>query len=324
MAERVVGQLSLADGLVAKRRETGLDRLGEAGDWRPIATLIGSRNGTGPGAPSYPGLVLLRCLLLGVWYDLKDEALEQAIADRLSFHDFVGLSLQDRVPDHSTLWRFREELASDGTIEQVFDEIVRQLDAKGLVVKRGTLIDASLVASAARPPRKPKSGQSGEAKPSADTDARWGRKGKKSVFGYKIHIGADQDHTIIRRVALTDASVTDTEPADTLICGDEGAAYGDQAYYTHARHAWLTEAGIKDRLMHRPNKHHPELSARDKYRNHLIGRIRAAVERPFAVFKEHYGMRRMRFFTHRRNRTHVILACCAYNLRRAATVLTQT
>src|SRR5437762_60789 len=116
-----------------------------------------------------------------------------------------------------------------------------------------------------------------------------GRKGRKSVFGYKIHIGADRDHTIIRRVELTDASVTDTEPADNLICGDERAVYGDQAYYTHARHTRLTEAHIKDRLMRRPNKHHPELPARQKRRNRLIGRVRSAVERPFAVFKQHYG-----------------------------------
>jgi IS5 family transposase len=99
-------------------------------------------------------------------------------------------------------------------------------------------------------------------KPCANPDARWGLKGKKSVFGYKIHTGVDAAHTIIRRVDLTNASLTDTEPADGLICGDEKAVYGDQAYYTHARHARLAEAGIKDRLMRRPNKHHPELPPR--------------------------------------------------------------
>jgi IS5 family transposase len=89
-------------------------------------------------------------------------------------------------------------------------------------------------------------------------------------------------HTLIRRMVLSDASLSGTEPADDLICGDEGAVYGDQAYYTHARHARLAEAGIKDRLMRRPNKHHPELPARQKQRNRLIGRVRAGVERPFA------------------------------------------
>jgi IS5 family transposase len=299
-----------------------LDEVAATVDWQPIAALLGRRSSEGPGSPSYPGVLLLRCLLLGVWHDLSDPSLEQAIVDRLSFRRFAGLSLHDRVPDHTTLWRFREELAADGLLERVFAEISRQLDAKGLIVKRGTLIDASLVAAAARPPRKPTGAPTDIAsRPSPDPDARWGRKGHKSVFGYKIHIGVDQNHTIIRRVELTDASVTDTEPADALICGDERAVYGDQAYYTHARHAWLTTAGIKDRLMRRPNKHHPELHARHKRRNRLIGRIRAAVERPFAVLKQHYGLRRMRFFALARNRVQVMLACCAYNLRRALTVL---
>jgi IS5 family transposase len=321
MAERLIGQLGFADGLVPDTGETMLDRIAATVDWQPIAALVGSRNGSGPGSPSYPGLLLLRCLLLGIWHDLSDPALEAAIKDRLSFRRFAGLSLQDRVPDHSTLWRFRSELAKDGLIDRVFAEIVRQLDVKGLIVKRGTLIDASLVAAAARPARKA-AGESAEGgTASSDADARWGRKGRKSVFGYKIHIGVDQDHTIIRRLELTDASVTDTEPADDLISGDEKAVYGDQAYYTHARHAGLTAAGIKDRLMHRPNKHHPELPPRHKRRNRLIGRVRAAVERPFAVFKQHYGLRRMRFFAMARNRVQVMLACCAYNLRRATTVL---
>jgi transposase, IS5 family len=193
------------------------------------------------------------------------------------------------------------------------------LEAKKLILKQGTLVDASLIPARATPPRKAR--KDGEDTPSADRDARWGRKGKKSVFGYKIHTGVDAGHTIIRRVHMTDASITDTEPADRLFCGDEEAVYGDQAYYTHARHARLTEAGIKDRLMRRPNKHHPELPPRQKLRNKLIAKIRSAVERPYAVFKEHYGLRRMRFFNFARNQTHIVLACCAYNLRRAAGAL---
>jgi len=292
-----------------------LDEFEAALNWAPIRVLLGSRGGIGAGNSSYPAEALMRCLLLGVWHDLSDPALESALADRISFRRFAGFSLQDRTPDHTTLWRFREELARDGLVDQVFAEIARQLETKNLILKRGTLIDASLVAARANPPRKPRGGAEGPPKPAADPDARWGRKGNKSVFGYKVHIGVDAGHTIIRRVMVTDASVTDTEPADGLICGDERAVYGDQAYYTHARHARLSTARIKDRLMRRPNKHHPELPPRQKRRNRLIGRIRAAVERPFAVFKTRYGMRRMRFYTFVRNRVQVMLACCAYNLR---------
>jgi hypothetical protein len=107
--------------------------------------------------------------------------------DRISFRRFAGFSLHDRTPDHSTLWRFREELAHDGLIDEIFAEITRQLELKNLVLKHGTLIDASLVTARANPPRKPRGeAPDSPAKPSADPDARWGRKGKKSVFGYKM------------------------------------------------------------------------------------------------------------------------------------------
>jgi transposase, IS5 family len=327
MVERNVGQMSLADGLVRAPRSSILDDVEAVVDWAPLRSLLGKRGGGGAGNSSYPAEVLLRCLLAGIWHNLSDPALEAAVADRLSFRRFVGLSLHDQTPDHTTLWRFRQELAKDGLIEQIFTEINRQLEARKLILKQGTLVDASLIPARANPPRKArkdaqdKDAQEKPSKPSADRDARWGRKGKKSVFGYKVHTGVDAGHTIIRRVHVTDASITDTAPADRLFCGDEKAVYGDQAYYTHARHARLTEAGIKDRLMHRPNKHHPELPPRQKKRNKLIARVRAAVERPYAVFKENYGLRRMRFFNFERNQVLIVLACCAYNLRRAAGAL---
>jgi IS5 family transposase len=322
VVERTVGQMSLADGLVEAPCGGILDEVEAVLDWTPLRSLLGKRGGSGAGNSSYPSEVLLRCLLVGIWHGLSDPVLEEAIADRLSFRRFVGLSLHDRTPDHSTLWRFRQELGQDGLIDQVFAEINRQFEAKKLVLKQGTLIDASFVAARGNPPRKAKGeAEDAPARPSADPDARWGRKGKKTVFGYKIHTGVDAAHTLIRRVDLTDASITDTEPADGLICSDEKAVYGDQAYYTHARHARLAAAGIKDRLMRRPNKHHPELPPRQKRRNKLIAKVRAAVERPYAVFKEQYRLRRMRFYSLARNRVQVVLACCAYNLRRAAGAL---
>jgi IS5 family transposase len=234
MVDRVVGQLSLADAL-ARSAVTQLDRIAQVIDWAPLRALLGQRSGAGRGNVSYPAEPLLRCLLLGVWNDLSDEALEAQLRDRLSFRRFAGFSLSDPTPDHSTLWRFREELKCDGLIDRVFAEIARQFERKGLILKRGTLVDASFMQAAARPPARPKKDEEATTpQPSADPDARWGRKGKKSVFGYKVHTGVDETHTLIRRMHFTDASITDTEPADMLICGDEAAAYGDQAYYTHA------------------------------------------------------------------------------------------
>src|SRR4051794_18965897 len=116
MVERVVGQLSLADGLVS-RPGGMLDEFDAALDWERVRALLGRRGAAGPGNSSYPAEALVRCLLLGVWHDLSDPALETAIADRISFRRFAGFSLQDRTPDHTTLWRFREELARDGLVD---------------------------------------------------------------------------------------------------------------------------------------------------------------------------------------------------------------
>ena len=124
MVDRVVGQLSLADGL-AKSNETIFDEIARAIDWVPIAALLGQRSGPGSGNTSYPAEPLLRCLLLGTWHGLSDPALEAQVRDRLSFRRFAGFSLSDDTPDHSTLWRFREELTRDGLIDRLLEEINR-------------------------------------------------------------------------------------------------------------------------------------------------------------------------------------------------------
>src|SRR5262245_45910339 len=149
MVDRVLGQLSLADGL-AVSDETIFDRIAREIDWAAIRALLGERSGPGSGNTSYPAEPLLRSLLQGVWHGLSDPGLEAQLRDRLSFRRFAGFSLSDRTPDHSTLWRFRDELTRDGSIERVFSEINRQLEKKGLILKRGTLIDASFQQAAAR------------------------------------------------------------------------------------------------------------------------------------------------------------------------------
>jgi len=308
----------LADSLVEGRRDRILDRVDELLNWAPLRELLGSLHGSATGAPGYPGLVMFKCLLLGVWHNLSDPLLEAAIEDRISFRRFVGLSIQDKTPDHSTIWRFREALNKLGLIETLFGEVNRQLAEKKLIVKEGTLIDASLVAARANPASKSEADE--VVKPSADPDANWGRKGNTSTFGYKMHIGVDLTHTLIRSAVLGKASENDTERGDELIKGDEKAVYADMAYSTHARRRKLKEHRIKARIMHRPNKHHPELTARLRRLNGLISRVRASVERPFAVLKTHYGFTRLRFFNLARNQTHFLIGCCAYNLRRAAMI----
>ena len=185
------GQLSFDDA-VARRASAGNARLGRIEaliDWSAVAAVLAPIYSAPVGRGSYPLLTLFKAQLLGQWYGLSDMALEEAITDRLSFRRFVGLALDDRVPDHSTLWRFRDELARHGLAEAAFGEVVRQLEAQGLVVKQGTLLDATLVEAQAR---RPAPGTGRAAKSPVDGDADWTRQYGKAHFGYKMHAGVDQ------------------------------------------------------------------------------------------------------------------------------------
>jgi IS5 family transposase len=318
----------LADGLVSRRKGLN-DRLEQVAtliDWAALEHVLRSVAPAHRGAPGYAPLVLFKAVLLAQWHRLSDEAMEAALEDRLSFRRFCGLGLMDAVPDHTTLWRFREALGQANLAAAIFDEIDRQLERRGLMIKEGTLIDASLIAAQARPPAKPATpppSAPGEPprslliKSQVDPDAGWTRRGRTRFFGYKAHIGVDHGSGLIRRQALTGAEVNDTVVADALIVGDERAVYADKAYDTHARRARLKASGIKDRIQRRPNKHHPTLSARHTHRNNLIGRVRGRVETVWAFMKRILGYSRVRYFNGARNRVQFALLCMAYNLRRA-------
>jgi transposase, IS5 family len=313
MAVKQTGQLSLAEALLpeAGGRAGRLDRLVALVDWDAFATRLAGLRQAGPGRPGYPALVLFRALLLQSLYGLSDAELEEALADRLSFRRFVGLGLGEAVPDHTTLCRFRLRLVEAGLLERLFAELDRQLEAAGLILKRGTMLDATLIetGASARPPRN------GVA---TDPQARFAkRKGKPgSVFGYKAHVGVDEGSGLIRSVLTTPANVNDTEPADALVRGDERVVWADAAYHTQARAAALAARGIKPRLARRANKHHPELPARLKRYNRLIARRRAAVETTFATWKRRMGLVAIRYVGLAKATAQVTLAAIAFNLRR--------
>ena len=312
-------QMSMADALVARRKGQNerLERIGELVNWGRIDQLLGAIYAAGEGRPAYRPLVMVRALLLQQWYSLSDPELEEALSDRLSFRRFAGLSLEEEVPDHSTLSRFRSQLVKQGLSARVFDEINRQLERRGLMVKRGTLIDATLVAASVGAPRDAEStpGAGSELDPDADWTQR---KGGGSHFGYKAHVAVDQGSGLIRKALLTSAKINDSEVADALICGDEQTVYADKAYDSSARRELLAALGIGDGIMRRARwgtarNPEPELVAR----NASLSPIRSAVERSFAAMKQWYGYRRVRYRGLARNTLQLHLMCIAINLRRA-------
>jgi IS5 family transposase len=310
---RELGQLSLADGVVAggAGRNRQLERIAALVDWTGFERLLGEVYAAPVGRPSYGPLVLLRCLLLQQWYRLSDPGLEEALSDRLSFRRFVGLALADPVPDHSTLSRFRSELVRRGLSERLLAELNRQLDARGLVVKSGTLIDASLVTADGRRPRK---GEPAEGR--SDRDASWNAMPEKPLFGYKMHLAIDQGSGLVRRAILTPAHVSDKIPFLALVQGDEQVVYADKGYDGWWYKTGLAERGIADGIMAASYRQRP-LDAEGHARNRAIAPLRAPVERTFAILKRWYGYRRVRYRSLVKNALQLQLLALALNLRRA-------
>ena len=315
MAVKRTGQLSFMDAMLpAAGRNDHLDRLSGLVRWYRFGRLMGHLRDDGPGRAGYPVLVLFKALLLQSLYGLSERELEDALGDRLSFRRFVGLSLEDAVPDHTVLNRFRNRLREEGLLEKLFAELDRQLEQAGVMLKRGTMLDATVIGTVSAPP--------GDTRASKDPDAGFAkRQGKAgSTFGYKAHVGVDQGSGLIRAVITTPANVNDTTPADGLIRGDEPVVWADAAYHTHAREAALKAKGVKPRLMRRANKHHPELPPRLKRYNQLIARRRAAVETTFATLKRRMKLSQIRYVGLARAAAQVILAAMAFNLRRWVTL----
>jgi IS5 family transposase len=315
MAVKQTGQPSFVEALLPSGAgaNAALDRLASLVKWyRFEKQLAHLRDEGSPGRPGYPVLVLFRALLLQSLYGLSDRELEEALGDRLSFKRFVGLSLEDAAPDHTVLNRFRNQLIKQGLLENLFGELDRQLENAGLVLKRGTMLDATLIQAVSAPPK--------EDRPSNDPDARFAkRQGKSgSTFGYKAHVGVDEGSGLIRAVLTT--PVNDTTPADDLIRGDEAVIWADAAYDTHARRARLKAEGKKPRIARRPNRHHPDLPARLKRYNRLIARRRAKVETTFATLKCRMRLTYIRYVGLIKASAQVLLASMAFNMRRWATI----
>lgn len=327
MSERKIGQLSFAEGMVVEAAggNAVLEKVAAFLDWKAIEGLLSGLRGGTMGAPAYPALMMFKALLLQRWYALSDPALEEALKDRLSFRRFLGIGLSEPLPDHSSLWRFREALGLKLS-ERIFAEIGRQIEAAGFLLKQGTLIDASLVPAAVNAPKKPgaplppdENGRPASklVRSELDPDAAWTKKEGSYYFGYKIHAAMDEESRIIRRVLLTPANINESAEANRLICRDEEIVLADKAYDSRERRALLKDIGIVNGIMRRGHPRRPLTRAEVRH-NNRISKRRGAIEPIFSLFKNVYGFARARYRGLKRNATAVLLAAVAINLKRVA------
>jgi IS5 family transposase len=163
-------------------------------EWSPIEALLDDIHAAAKGEPAWPPLALFKAMLIAVWYDLSDVKLAEALDDRASFRRFCGFSSHEATPERTAFVRLRKALIARGRDKALFEAVTRQLKAKAVNVKTGTLVDATIIAAARE----------------GDGDARWVKhKGRRAMYGFTAHVGADADTALVEEIAITPANVND-------------------------------------------------------------------------------------------------------------------
>lgn len=318
MTCRDFSQPSFAEAFVAAYTQGGgfLQEIEKTFNWSAFEVLLAKIHGSEKGAPGYPPVVMFKIALLQQWYNLSDPAAEEAVRDRLSFRRFCGLPLDRETPDHSSIWRFRQAIDALGLAEALLAEANRQLDARGLVVKSGTLVDATLIAASVK---KPPYG--GDGVNPRDPEARFTKKRGKTYFGYKAHVAVDEGSGLVRKAQMTSANLHDSQLGEAMIQGDEQGFFADKAYDSQALRDVLRKRGLADGILWKVKHPRYPLETWQKYCNLWAGRIRSAVERAPATMKRWYGMSRVRYLGVARNNCHLQFVAAAMNMKRALVLM---
>ncbi len=257
----------------------------------------------GPGSEqAWPPLSLFKALLLAVWYNRSDVKLAEAIEDRASLRRFCGFASDEPTPERAAFVRFRRELLARSLDRVLFEAVTHQLDAQGVIVRTGTLVDATLIASASI---------------RTDNEARWaGHRRKKPVHGYQAHVTTDEAAGLVRSVEVTTANTHDGTMLEVLLPQDPGEVYGDSAYSAGRFTDVIRARGGKARVVYTHTWGGPEALARLEAWNASVRAVRCRIEKVFGTWKRSYGLRRMRWLGLAKAGLQVRLTVTAYNLRR--------
>ncbi len=307
MAHRLIGQETLrfsgtGSGL------SSLDRLASLIDWIQIEVLLNDIHSATKGEPAWPPLALFKAMLIAVWYDLSDVKLAEALADRASFRRFCGFSPQEAIPERTAFVRLRKALTAWGRDKALFEAVTRQLKAKAISVKTGTLVDATIIAAARE----------------GDADARWVKhKGRRAMHGFKAHVGADADTALVEEVAITPANVNDGRAGPEALPDGPGEVFADSAYRgDHFGKAVRAKGGIPRVIATGMwGEDTKKTLARLAAYNRPIHRVRGRIEKIFGTWKRSYGLRRMRWCGLAKAAVQVRLTAIAYNLKRTLNLL---
>jgi IS5 family transposase len=307
MARRSIGQERF--GFAGRERGvSSLDALASLIDWSAVDALLGALYPASKGEPAWPPLAMFKALLLSIWYDLSDVKLAEALDDRASFRRFCGFAANEATPERTAFVRFRRLLVAHKLDRALFEVVTSQLTSKAMTVKTGTLVDATIIASASE----------------GDDDGRWVKhKGKRAVHGFKAHVGADADTALVEEISVTSANVNDGKAGPEALPDNPGEVFADSAYRgAHFRDAVRAKGGIP-RIVATGMWGRNEQETRRKLHewNQPIHRVRGRIEKVFGTWKRSYGLRRMRWRGLAKAAAQVHLTAIAYNLKRTMNIL---
>jgi IS5 family transposase len=247
---------------------------------------------------------MLRIYFMQNWFNLSDPAAEDALYDSESMRRFAGIELaEDAVPDETTILRFRHLLERHQLTERMFAEVRNLLEEKRLLLKSGTIVDATIIAAPA---------STKNAEKARDPEMHQTKKGKDWHFGMKAHVGADKRGTV-HSLVTTAANEADISQLPQLLHGEEKELLGDQAYWSEFHRQCAKEAGVRYRVNRRGTQSHP-LTDWQKSINRARSQVRARGEHAFHVVKRLWGFNKVRYRGLAKNTARLFTAFALANL----------
>lgn len=322
--------------LEISRHGDPLERLNAVIDWRifePVLTRIDHKpRKSNAGRPVTNRILLFKILILKKLYGLSDESIEYQIRDRLSFMRFLGLTLEADVPDARTIWAFAESLTQAGLIDELFATFNIVLQALGVTMNSGQIIDATFVEAPRQRNKRednelikqgavPMSwGDKPHKRAQKDTDARWTRKNNERYYGYKDHSNVDKATKLITAFEVTDAAVHDSQAFSAIVRADGGDVYADSAYASDKIAGILHARGIGNQIHERAYRNKPLTEAQEES-NSLKSKTRARVEHVFGTIKHTMKGFALRSIGLTRAKWNIGMKNLAYNLMRVEVLI---
>ncbi len=254
--------------------------------WSTLLQIIEPHypKGTG-GRPPMPLERMLRIYFMQQWFNLSDPGMEDALYEIDSIRCFAHLDLKEAtVPDETTILNFRHLLEGHKLTEKIFDHVRRLLENKGLLLKSGTIVDATIIEA---PPSTKNEDKA------RDPEMHQTRKGKDWHFGMKLHVGTTKQG-LVHSLVTGPANEADISRIDDLLHGQERELYGDQAYWSEEHRQHVEQAGIRYRVNRRARFKRP-LSERERLINRSRSRVRARGEHAFRIVKQLWGFTKVRY-----------------------------